>query len=166
MGGNVCACLTRADIDTVPCCASEFANAVYHVSCLTGRIQCTNAVFTDFWNNRYAVTRDDGEKFDTWRNVFQSIEGKGPSAATAPLLPNYAGHYPALRLRSLVLQAAFSSRSPAEFEKRARRLMSDDDALKCVLSSSMSSFAYDRGGNKQERGLSKPKRENPKTTQF
>ena len=110
--------------------ASEFANAVYHVSCLTGRIQCTNAVFTDFWNNRYAVTRDDGEKFDTWRNVFQSIEGKEPSAATAPLLPNYAGYYPALRLRSLVLQAAFSSRSPAEFEKRARRLMSDDDALK------------------------------------
>jgi hypothetical protein len=58
---------------------SEFANTVYHVSCLTGRIQCTNAVFTEFWQNRYAVTRLPHSYRTTQATIRHSVYRPGTS---------------------------------------------------------------------------------------
>lgn len=110
--------------------ASEFANAAYHVSCLTSRLSCTNPVFTKFWNEKYNVTREDGAELDAWRHIFEKIEGAAPLPPPAPFLPNYPGYFPSLRARNRVLAAAFESRSPDEFRRRALRLVAPEDAAR------------------------------------
>jgi hypothetical protein len=64
--------------------ASEFANAVYHVGCLTGRLACTKTVYTKFWNEKYNVTREDGARFDEFRKIFEQLEDAAAKANRRP----------------------------------------------------------------------------------
>ena len=79
--------------------ASEFANAVYHVACLTGRLACTQAVYAKFWNETYNVTREDGLRFDEFRKIFEALENEAGKSQPAPFLPNYLSYFPSLRAR-------------------------------------------------------------------
>ncbi|HMF76473.1 MAG TPA: hypothetical protein VK604_12490, partial [Bryobacteraceae bacterium] len=110
--------------------ASEFTNAVYHVSCLTGRVPCTNSVFTRFWNDEFHVTRDDGAQLDAWLEIFRKLESAAPAPASAPLLPNYASYYPSMKLRHSIIAAAVESRSSEDFRRRAAKLTNPSDAAR------------------------------------
>ena len=39
--------------------ASKFVNAAYNVSCLTGRLQCSRAGYTRFWDETMRATPED-----------------------------------------------------------------------------------------------------------
>ena len=99
--------------------ASEFANATYHVVCLTGYAACTNEVFTKFWNEEYHVTPADGARLDEWKAVMGRLENAQPPFAPAPFLPNYSSYYPSLALRTRILSTAMASKSGADFARRA-----------------------------------------------
>src|SRR5262249_47158035 len=99
--------------------ASEFANAVYHVGCLTDRLACAKTAYTKFWNEKYSATREDGARFDQFRKTFEDLEDEAGKAQPAPFLPNYLSHFPPLRVRVRLVAAALNSRSPKEFRKRA-----------------------------------------------
>lgn len=102
--------------------ASEFANAVYHVGCLTGRLACTQTLYTKFWNEKYHATREDGVNFDTFGRTFTEIENQAGPSQPAPFLPNYLFHQPALRARVRIVAAALESKSANDFQKRAAGL--------------------------------------------
>src|SRR6266567_1084251 len=99
--------------------ASEFANAVYHVGCLTDRLACTKRVYTKCWNEKYRVTPEDGARFDQFRKTFEELEDAAGKSQPAPFLPNYLGHFPPLRARVRLVAAALDSKSPQEFRRRA-----------------------------------------------
>ena len=99
--------------------ASEFANTVYHVACLTDRVSCTKKIYARFWNEKYNVTREDGARFDEFAKIFEAVEKEAGPNPPAPLLPNYLGHFPSLRVRVRLIAAALDSKSPKEFRWRA-----------------------------------------------
>lgn len=102
--------------------ASQFANAVYHVACLTGRAPCTKTVFERFWNEQYHVTREDGRRFDEFASAMDGLESAAGEIPSAPFLPNYSSFYPPLDLRARIMAAALGSNSAADFRRRARDL--------------------------------------------
>lgn len=89
------------------------------MACLTGRLACTQAVYTKFWNETYNVTREDGARFDEFRKIFEALENEAGESQPAPYLPNYLSHFPSLRARVRLVAAALGSKSPKEFRKRA-----------------------------------------------
>jgi hypothetical protein len=99
--------------------ASEFANTVYHVACLTDRAACSKPIYTKFWNEQYHVTREDGARFDEFRETMEKLEGEAGAIPPAPFLPNYASHFPPLRVRKQLLAAMLASKSGADFRRRA-----------------------------------------------
>ena len=101
---------------------SEFANAVYHVGCLTDRIACSKPVIARFWNEDYHVTEEDGARFDDFRATMEGIENTAGEIPPAPFLPNFAGYYPPLRLRVRIMAAALGAKSAADFRRRAAPL--------------------------------------------
>src|SRR5215469_17661633 len=38
---------------------TEFANAVYHTVCTTGRMSCSRDIYMRFWNEKYKATPED-----------------------------------------------------------------------------------------------------------
>src|SRR5712692_9972695 len=84
---------------------SEFANAVYHVGCLTDRLACTKTVYTKFWNEKYKLTPEDGARFDEFRKIFEQLEDAAGKIQPAPFLPNYQTHFPPLRVRVRLVAA-------------------------------------------------------------
>jgi hypothetical protein len=108
--------------------ASEFTNAVYHVACLAGQSPCSNSLYTEFWNERYKVTREDGAQFDAWKGVFQRAERNGSSPAAMPIPPNLLSHYPSLRIRQDLMAAVLGSPSPRDLERRAAKIVPPADA--------------------------------------
>jgi len=108
---------------------SEFANAVYHIACLTGTFNCSSEVYSRFWNEQQKPTRQDGEQFDLWKSTFRKLERAQPDPPSAPLQPNYSAHYPSLRLRNRILEAAFSASSASAFRRSIRSFVPPSDAL-------------------------------------
>ena len=86
--------------------AFEFTNGVYHVTCLTNRVPCTNSVFTRFLNSEFHVTPADGAQLDAWLEILRKIENAAPAPPPAPLLPNYASYYPGMKARYSIIAAA------------------------------------------------------------
>ncbi|MEO8660574.1 MAG: hypothetical protein ABI693_19040 [Bryobacteraceae bacterium] len=107
---------------------SEFVNAVYHVSCLTGRIACSSSVYGRFWNESMQSTREDGADFDKWSEIFSRAENAAGGAASAPLLPNYLSFFPALRVRQSLIDAALRGGSPDGFRTLAEPIVGVADA--------------------------------------
>lgn len=119
--------------------ASEFTNAVYHVSCLTGRLQCSNPVYTKFWNEVMHATPQDGERFDKWSAIFDRAEKAAAKAPPAEFLPNYSSFYPSLRIRERLVTAAIEAGSPERFRRGAEAIVGavDAAALADVLAHTM-----------------------------
>ena len=108
--------------------ASEFVNAVYHVSCLTGRLPCSNPVYTKFWTDVMHRTPRDGAQFNRWSAIFDRAENAAPNAPRAELLPNYASFYPSIRVRQNLVSTAMQAGSPERFRKRAEAIVGAADA--------------------------------------
>jgi hypothetical protein len=106
---------------------SEFSNAVYHVGCLTGRLPCTNSLFVKFWNEDHRASKTDGANLDEFKAIMQRVEDAAPSAVAAPFLANYAGFYPALRVRTSIMAAALESNSGKSFASRTSKVLSLED---------------------------------------
>jgi len=105
---------------------SEFANAVYHVACLTDRLACSKPIFAKFWNEEYHVTKEDADRFDDFRTTMESLENAAGEIPPAPFMPNFAGYYPPLRLRVRIMAAALGAKSAADFRRRAAPLAKPD----------------------------------------
>src|SRR5260370_10659807 len=102
--------------------ATEFANAVYHTACVTGRLICSRDVYLRFWNEKYHTTPEDGARFDEFGRIFDDLESAvGPGRAT-PFLPNDFSFFPALKVRERVVAAALGPRAAAEFRRRAAKV--------------------------------------------
>jgi hypothetical protein len=101
---------------------SEFANAVYHVACLTDRIACSKPIFAKFWNEEYHVTEQDGARFDDFRATMEGLENAAGDIPPAPFMPNFAGYYPPFRLRVRIVAAALGAKSAADFRRRVAPL--------------------------------------------
>ena len=100
--------------------ATEFANTVYHTVCTTGRTSCSRDIYMRFWNEKNKATPEDGKHFDAFTGVMDELEKAEPAARPLPYLPNYA---PAFAIQKQVVAAMFGSKSPADFRRRARKLM-------------------------------------------
>src|ERR1041384_527385 len=98
--------------------ATEFANAVYHTACMTGRLNCSRAVYLRFWNEKYHATPEDGARFDEFGRILDELESTVKPGRPLPFLPNDFTYFPALQVRERMLATAFGSKSPAEFRKR------------------------------------------------
>jgi hypothetical protein len=103
--------------------ATEFANTVYHTVCTTGRMSCSRDIYMRFWNERYKVTPEDGKHFDAFTGVLDELEKAAPAPRPLPYLPNDWEYAPAFEIRPRVVAAMFGSKSPADFRRRARKLM-------------------------------------------
>ena len=103
--------------------ATEFANTVYHTVCTTGRMSCSRDIYLRFWNEKYKATPEDGKHFDTFTGVLDELEKAARAPRPLPYLPNDFEYWPALEIRQRVVSAMFGSKSPADFRRRARRLM-------------------------------------------
>jgi hypothetical protein len=101
---------------------SEFANAVYHVACLTDRIACSKPIVAKFWNEEYHVTKEDATHFDDFRTAMESLENAAGAIPPSPFMPNFAGYYPPFRLRVRIVAAALGAKSAADFRRRAAPL--------------------------------------------
>jgi hypothetical protein len=99
--------------------ATEFANAVYHTACMTGRLNCSRDVYQRFWNEKYHATPDDGARFDEFGRILDELESTVKPGQPMPLLPNDFSYFPAVQVREHVVATAFGSRSAADFLKRA-----------------------------------------------
>jgi len=110
--------------------ASEFTNTVYHVTCLTTRVPCTNLTFTHFWNAELHLTPADQAELDVWLETFRKLENAAPAPPSAPLLPNYLSFYPSLKARHAIVVAAVESDSSEDFRRRAARLIDPADAAR------------------------------------
>jgi hypothetical protein len=103
--------------------ATEFANTVYHTVCTTGRMSCSNDIYTRFWNEKYHATPEDGKHFDAFTGVLDELEKAAPPARPLPYLPNDFEYARVFEIHQRVGAAMFGSKSPADFRRRARRLM-------------------------------------------
>ena len=108
--------------------ASEFANVVYNVACLTQQISCSREKYERFWKHELHWTAADHRQLDTWKGIVQDAERRAPPATPAPLLPNYLSYYPSLRQRQQIIAAALDAGSTRTFRARAGRLMPAADA--------------------------------------
>jgi hypothetical protein len=116
--------------------ASEFANVVYNVACLTQQISCTSEKYERFWKDELHWTVADQRELGKWKEIVRDAERRALPAAPAPLLPNYLSYYPGLRQRQAIIAAALDAGSPRAFGARAGRLVpaADARALAAVLS--------------------------------
>src|SRR5215469_6117825 len=103
--------------------ATEFANTVYHTVCTTGRMGCSRDIYTRFWNEKDRAMPEDGKHFDAFAGVMDELEKAAPAARPLPYLPNDFEYVPALEIRQRAVAAMFGAKSPADFRRRARRLM-------------------------------------------
>lgn len=99
--------------------ASEFANAVYHTACVTGRLICSQDVYLRFWNEKFHATPEDGARFDEFGRIFDELESAAGPVRATPFLPNDFSYFPALKVRERVVAAALGCKSAAEFRRRA-----------------------------------------------
>src|SRR5712671_2448680 len=97
---------------------TEFANAVYHTACMTGRLNCSRAVYLRFWNEKYQATPEDGARFDEFGRILDDLESTVKPGRPMPFLPNDFSYFPAQQVRGRVVATAFGSKSAAEFRKR------------------------------------------------
>ncbi|MEO8126029.1 MAG: hypothetical protein ABI822_03000, partial [Bryobacteraceae bacterium] len=108
--------------------ASEFTNAVYHVTCLTTRVPCTNSVFNEFWDHELHLSAADQRQLDAWLEIFRKVENAAPAPPGAPLLPNYLSFYPSLKARHRIVAAAVEAHSADDFRRRAAKFLDPTDA--------------------------------------
>jgi hypothetical protein len=112
--------------------ATEFANAVYHTVCTTGRMSCSRDIYMRFWNEKYKATPEDAKHFDAFTGVLDELEKAAPAARPLPYLPNDFEYVPAFEIRQRVVSTMFRSKSPADFRGRARKLMTAAQAAQIV----------------------------------
>ena len=110
--------------------ATEFANAVYHTACMTGRLNCSRAVYLRFWNEKYHATQQDGAQFDEFGRILDELESTVKPGRPLPFLPNDFSYFPALQVRERVVATAFESKSAAEFRKRAMAFATPSQAAR------------------------------------
>jgi hypothetical protein len=103
--------------------ATEFANAVYHMACVTQKLTCTRSVYLKFWEEKMHQTAADRAAFDDFRNIIQTAEDKAGPGRVTPFIPNDLTIFPGLKVRERLVAAAFDSRSPAEFRRRAAAIV-------------------------------------------
>src|ERR1051326_1439610 len=85
---------------------------------MTGRINCSRAVYMRFWNEKYHATPEDGARFDEFGRILDELESNVKPGRPLPFLPNDFSYFPALQVRERVLATAFGSKSVAEFRNR------------------------------------------------
>lgn len=104
--------------------ATEFANTVYHIACTAGRMNCSRDIYLRFWNETYKAVAEDGKHFDAFTDVLDELEKTAPPARPLPYLPNDFEYFTGFEIRQRVVAEMFAAKSPADFRKRARPLMS------------------------------------------
>jgi len=108
--------------------ATEFANAVYHTACITGRITCSRVIYEQFWDEKYHATQEDEDRFNDFGSIFDELESVAKPRSFTPFLPNDLSYIPGLNIRNRLVAAALGSKSAAEFRKRAAALAKPEQA--------------------------------------
>jgi len=110
--------------------ATEFADAVYHTACVTGRIVCSRAIYERFWEEKYHATQEDQARFNEFGTILDELESVAEPGNPTPFLPNDFSYPPGLNIRKHLVAAALGSKSPAEFRKRAEAFAQPEQAAK------------------------------------
>ena len=108
----------------------EFAQVVFNVTCLGGRVACSKPLIEKFWRQELHWTGEDQRQLDAWRETLGAIGGREPKAESVPFLPNYPGYYPELVVVNRLVAAGLDSRSPAEFRRKASGIARPDEVAK------------------------------------
>src|SRR5215472_9665136 len=108
--------------------ATEFANTVYHTVCTTGQMSCSRDIYMRFWNEKYNATPEDRKHFDAFTGVMGELQKAAPAPRPLPYLPNDFEYMPAFNTQQELVAAMFGSKSPADFRRRSRRLMTTAQA--------------------------------------
>src|SRR5215471_8114005 len=95
--------------------ADEFANAAFHLNCLSDTVPCTKPSIEKFWHDDLHWTSADQEQLDAWRVTLDGICDREPHAEEIGFLPAQVSFYPRLAARRRIMVAAFDSHSPADF---------------------------------------------------
>lgn len=106
----------RVDLD-------ERVNAVYHLVCLAGSIECTRDVFERLWKQRLGWTDTDQAAFDTWRETFRAVTSAAQPRPPAPWLGNTPSFHPGQWARTAVIVAALESESAGDLVRRSQGLL-------------------------------------------
>ena len=88
-----------------------FANTFYHVTCLAGQIDCSQARFERFWHDELNWNKQDEEALDAVKSAMEGLDNAAPDPEAAPVPPNFTGYYPGYRARYSVLHTILESRS-------------------------------------------------------
>jgi hypothetical protein len=104
--------------------ADEFANAVFHLNCLSSNIPCTKASFEKFWHDDLHWTPADQRQLEAWRDALDDISFREPPGEETGFLAMVSGFHPRQAARRRIIANAFDSHSPADFAKRAAKLAS------------------------------------------
>lgn len=86
-------------------------------------MSCSCDIYMRFWNEKYKATPEDVRHLDAFTGVRDELERAVRAARQLPYLPNDFGYLPAFEIRQRVVAAMFGSKSPADFRRRVRRLM-------------------------------------------
>ena len=103
--------------------ATEFANTVYHTVCATGNMICSRDIYSRFWNEKYRVTPDDQRHFDAFDEVVVELVKAAPDPRPLPYMPNDFEFQRGFDIVQRVEATMFGSKSPADFRRQARKLM-------------------------------------------
>ena len=106
----------------------ERVNAVYHLACLAGTIDCTTDAFERFWKERLGWTGADQAALDLWRRTMTEVTSAAPARTPAPLLGNTPRFHPTQVARTAVIVAAIETASIDDLRRRSRGVLDAEAA--------------------------------------